>query len=69
MPSRRDVACHLIKVAAISNASFVPLASKNHVFVPDKPACNVFRAELAAFLGQDRSMQPHEVRGFPLAVP
>lgn len=54
-----DQGCKL--AAAIPNASFVPLESKNHVLLPDEPAWNVFQAELAAFLGQDRSVRPRAV--------
>ncbi|API57312.1 helix-turn-helix transcriptional regulator (plasmid) [Rhizobium leguminosarum] len=54
-----DQGCKL--AAAIPGASFVPLESKNHVLLPDEPAWNVFQTELAAFLGQDRSVRPGAV--------
>ncbi|AHF88665.1 LuxR family transcriptional regulator (plasmid) [Rhizobium leguminosarum bv. trifolii WSM1689] len=54
-----DQGCKL--AAAIPGASFVPLESKNHVLLPDEPAWNVFQTELAAFLGQDRSVRPRAV--------
>jgi pimeloyl-ACP methyl ester carboxylesterase/DNA-binding CsgD family transcriptional regulator len=47
--------------AAIPGARFVPLGSKNHVLLPDEPAWAVFHAELAAFLGWDRSVQPRAI--------
>jgi pimeloyl-ACP methyl ester carboxylesterase/DNA-binding CsgD family transcriptional regulator len=55
-----DEGCKL--AATIPAARFVPLESKNHVLLPDEPAWAVFQAELAAFLGQDRSEQPRAVR-------
>ncbi|ACS60999.1 transcriptional regulator, LuxR family (plasmid) [Rhizobium leguminosarum bv. trifolii WSM1325] len=54
-----DQGCKL--AAAIPGASFVPLESKNHVLLPDEPAWKVFQTELAAFLGQDRSVRPRAV--------
>ncbi|MBY5868072.1 alpha/beta fold hydrolase [Rhizobium leguminosarum] len=54
-----DQGCKL--AAAIPGARFVPLESKNHVLLPDEPAWNVFQTELAAFLGQDRSVRPRAV--------
>jgi pimeloyl-ACP methyl ester carboxylesterase len=54
-----DQGCKL--AAAIPGASFLPLESKNHVLLPDEPAWNVFQTELAAFLGQDRSVRPRAV--------
>ncbi|WP_027667017.1 alpha/beta fold hydrolase [Rhizobium leguminosarum] len=54
-----DQGCKL--AAAIRGARFLPLESKNHVLLPDEPAWNVFQTELAAFLGQDRSVRPRAV--------
>jgi len=48
--------------AAIPGARFVPLESKNHVLLPDEPAWAVFHAELAAFLGQERSASLGAIR-------
>lgn len=48
--------------AAIPGARFVPLESKNHVLLPDEPAWGVFHAEMAAFLGQERTEQPRAIR-------
>ena len=48
--------------ATIPDARFVPLESNNHVLLPDEPAWAVFKAELAAFLGQDGPEQPRAIR-------
>lgn len=48
--------------AAIPGARFVPLDSKNHVLLPDEPAWSVFHREMAAFLGQDQTVQPRAIR-------
>ncbi|MGE3739457.1 MAG: alpha/beta fold hydrolase [Geminicoccaceae bacterium] len=48
--------------AAIPQARFVPLESKNHVLLPDEPAWEVFQAELAGFLGQGRPQRPRAIR-------
>jgi pimeloyl-ACP methyl ester carboxylesterase/DNA-binding CsgD family transcriptional regulator len=55
-----DEGCRL--AAAIPGSRFVPLESKNHVLLPGEPAWTTFHAELAGFLGQDRSAQPRAVR-------
>lgn len=55
-----DEGCKL--AAAIPEARFVPLESKNHVLLPDEPAWTVFRNELAAFLGQDVSSRAPAIR-------
>jgi hypothetical protein len=55
-----DEGCKL--AAAIPDARFVPLESKNHVLLPDEPAWAVFQDELAGFLEQDRPKQPRAIR-------
>ncbi len=55
-----DEGCKL--AAAIPGALFVPLESKNHVLLPEEPAWAVFRAEMAAFLGQNGPAQPRAIQ-------
>ncbi|MEO9341155.1 alpha/beta fold hydrolase [Mesorhizobium sp. SB112] len=54
-----DEGCRL--AAAIADARFVPLESKNHVLLPGEPAWDVFQSELSAFLGQDAPKQPRGI--------
>ncbi len=61
-----DEGCRL--AATIPGARFVALESKNHVLLPDEPAWAVFHAELAAFLGQDRPVQPRAIRDAGLTL-
>ena len=42
-----------ILAAEIPGARFVPLASANHLLLADEPAWDVFRGELASFLGHE----------------